>query len=36
MVGFVDGSGRFFSQTIPMAIYDALMTRQGDESASMP
>ncbi|MDR2115153.1 MAG: DUF1559 domain-containing protein [Planctomycetaceae bacterium] len=36
MVGVVDGSGRFLSQTITMSIYDAIMTRHGGESVPMP
>jgi hypothetical protein len=36
MVGLVDGSCRFLTQTIPMSIYDAIMTRYGGESVTMP
>jgi hypothetical protein len=36
MVGLVDGSCRFLTQTIPMSIYDAIMTRYGDEPIAMP
>jgi Tfp pilus assembly major pilin PilA len=36
MVGLVDGSCRFLTQTIPMSIYDALMSRHGGESVSVP
>jgi prepilin-type N-terminal cleavage/methylation domain-containing protein len=36
MVGLVDGSCRFLSQTTPMSIYDAIMTRFGGESNSVP
>jgi prepilin-type N-terminal cleavage/methylation domain-containing protein len=36
MVGLVDGSCRFLTQTIPMSIYDAIMSRHGGESVSMP
>jgi hypothetical protein len=32
----VDGSCRFLAQTIPMNVYDAIMTRHGGETASIP
>jgi prepilin-type N-terminal cleavage/methylation domain-containing protein len=35
-VGLVDGSCRFLPQTISMSIYDAIMTRHGSESVSVP
>jgi hypothetical protein len=36
MVGLVDGSCRFLTQTISMSIYDAIMSRHGGESTSVP
>ncbi|MDR2117446.1 MAG: DUF1559 domain-containing protein [Planctomycetaceae bacterium] len=35
-VGVADGSCRFLMQTMPMSVYDALMTRTGGESISLP
>jgi hypothetical protein len=35
-ISFADGSCRAIPQTISMTIYDALMTRDGGESISIP
>jgi type II secretory pathway pseudopilin PulG len=35
-VGLADGSCRFLVQTISMTVYDAIMTRAGNESISVP
>jgi hypothetical protein len=35
-ISLADGSCRTLSQTISMTIYDALMTRHGEESVTIP